>query len=167
MTSSIPLKISLRSILNFWHSVDWERTGRWPIFNNDQFTLLYEFDTLQIIYSTKWHLYWVRYKILNNIKLSPSQLCLSRISVLGIDTPYSIYVELINYFGEVVALTIRSQFFIPTVHFHKEHLSPPSQNTSDRYDFVFFHKRRSYGRKSWRSAKGLQLLTFWLLMLRA
>ena len=41
-----------------------------------------------------------RYKILNNIKLSPSQLCLSRISVLGIDTPYSIYVELINYFGE-------------------------------------------------------------------
>ena len=38
--------------------------------------------------------------ILNNIKLSPSQLCLSRISVLGIDTPYSIYVELINYFGE-------------------------------------------------------------------
>ena len=101
MASSIPLKISLRSILNFWHSVDWERTGRWPIFNNDQFTLLYEFDTLQIIYSTKWqHLYWVRYKILNNIKLSPSQLCLSRISVLGIDTPYSIYVELINYFGE-------------------------------------------------------------------
>ena len=103
MASSIPLKISLRSILNFWHSVNvvWERTGRWPIFNNDQFTLLYEFDTLQIIYSTKWqHLYWVRYKILNNIKLSPSQLCLSRISVLGIDTPYSIYVELINYFGE-------------------------------------------------------------------
>ena len=38
--------------------------------------------------------------ILNNIKLSPSQLCLSRISVLEIDTPYSIYVELINYFGE-------------------------------------------------------------------
>ena len=30
-----------------------------------------------------------------------------------------------------VALTFRSQFFIPTVHFHKEHLSPPSQNTSD------------------------------------
>ena len=116
MAPNITLKISLRSILNFWHSVDWERTGRWPIFNNDQFTLLYEFDTLQIIYSTKWHLYWVRYKILNNIKLSPSQLCLSRISVLGIDTPYSIYVELINYFGEVVALTIRSQFFIPTVH---------------------------------------------------
>ena len=81
--------------------VDLERTGRWPIFNNDQFTLLYEFDTLQIIYSTKWqHLYWVRYKILNNIKLSPSQLCLSRISLLRIDTPYSIYVELINYFGE-------------------------------------------------------------------
>ena len=95
MASSIPLKISLRSILNFCHSVniDWERTGRWPIFNNDQFTLLYEFDTLQIIYSIKWqHLYWVRYKILNNIKLSPSQLCLSRISVLGIDTPYILYI---------------------------------------------------------------------------
>ena len=68
-----------------------------PIFD-DQFTLLYEYDTLQLMHFINGNiLHCVCYEILINIKLSPLQHCLRRIQLSG--TPLTLR-ERINYFGE-------------------------------------------------------------------